>query len=260
MKHPLIGAWTEFEAADAPFVLPGDEALLKDKERPGFVVYRSLAEYASSAAFGSANDRRLHLGLRPIPFAGPVDDARVYLLMLNPGLSPGDYFAEWHHSSYAAAAAQNLKGARPFLFLDPEFAWHPGFAYWHGKLAAVIRALSTSTGLGHAEVLRRVARKICLLQLLPYHSPTFGVSRQVLQRLWSCQLVKDFVAEVLVPRARAGGALIVVARHAAFWNVPSDCKPVVYAGAATRAAHLTPKSDGGARILKVLLAQIEDTV
>lgn len=259
MPHPLTRAWTEFEAADAPFVLPGDEALLKDEIGPGFVVYRSLTEYASSPAFGIAHDRRLHLGLRPIPFAGPVEDARVYLLMLNPGLSPGDYFAEWHHPTYAAAAAQNLKGARPFLFLDPEFAWHPGFAYWHGKLAAVVRALSTETGLGHAEVLRRVARKICLLQLLPYHSPAFGVSRQVLQRLRSSQLAKDFVAELLVPRARGDEALIVVTRHAAFWNVPSDCKPVVYAGPATRAAHLTPKSDGGARILKVLLPEIQYT-
>ncbi len=260
MKHPLIRAWAEFEAADAPFVLPGDEALLKDKDRPGFVVHRSLADYASSPAFGSAHDRRLHVGLQPIPFAGPVEDARVYLLMLNPGLSPGDYFAEWHHPGYAAAAAQNLTGARPFLFLDPEFAWHPGFAYWHGKLAAVVRALSIATGLGHAEVLRRVARKICLLQLLPYHSPTFGVSRRVLQRLRSSQLAKDFVAEVLVPRARAGEALIVVARRAAFWDVPSDCGPVVYEGPATRAAHLTPKSHGGARILEVLMSEIQHAV
>lgn len=72
MPHPLTGTWTEFEAGDVPFVLPGGVALLKDARRPGFVVHRSLAEYASSPVFGNAHDRRLHLGLRPIPFAGKL--------------------------------------------------------------------------------------------------------------------------------------------------------------------------------------------
>jgi len=251
MNHQFLEAWTRCPLSEPPFVLPGDEAITGKK--PGFVVHRSLAEYASSEPFLSERDRMLHLGLKPIPFVGRICDARVYLLMLNPGLSAVDYLAEWHTPSYAVVLADNLKGTRPFIFLDPEFAWHSGFTYWHRKLAAVMRALSSATGLTQSQVLRRLACSICLIQLLPYHSAAFGVSRKLLQSLRSPGLAKRFVAEVIMPRAQAGDALVVVARHATYWEVP-PCRGVVrYEGSEARAAHLTPNSQGGARIIDALM-------
>jgi len=259
MPHPLIDAWRGFTPADAPFVLPADQPLLQALEgRPGIVVHRSLAEYTASAGFGAADDRRLHLGLLPVPYVGVVETASIYLLMLNPGLSAADYFAEWQEASYGQALVENLAGQSPFLCLNPTFAWHPGFAYWHGKLGGVLRRLASATGIPYQTVLDAVAHKLCVLQLLPYHSPSFGVPRQLLERLPSCQLVRSFVSDVVVPRARDGSAVVVVTRQADLWNVPADCSPVVYSGPATRAAHLTPDSQGGQRMLEILLREVDD--
>jgi hypothetical protein len=110
MPHPLIDAWRGFTPADAPFVLPADQPLLQALEgRPGMVVHRSLAEYTASAGFGAADDRRLHLGLLPVPYVGVVETASIYLLMLNPSLAAADYFAEWQEASYAKLGFTELE-------------------------------------------------------------------------------------------------------------------------------------------------------
>jgi hypothetical protein len=259
MPHPLIEAWREFAPADAPFVLPADRPLLQALEaRPGIVVHRSLAEYTASAEFGAENDQRLHLGLLPVPYMGAVETASVYLLMLNPGFAAADYYAEWQEVSYGQALVDNRAGQSSFLCLNPTFAWHPGFTYWHRKLGRVLRRLTSDTGVPYQTVLDTVARRLCVLQLMPYHSPSFGVPRQLLERLPSCRLVRSFVSDVVVPRAREGRAAVVVTRQADLWNVPANCSPVVYSGSAARAAHLTPDSQGGQRMLEILLREIED--
>jgi hypothetical protein len=50
--------------------------------------YRSL-DYCAS------HDRRLHLGLLPQPFFGDLRRASIYVLLLNPGLGPDDYYDEY---------------------------------------------------------------------------------------------------------------------------------------------------------------------
>ncbi len=59
---------------------------------------------------------------------------------MNPGPGPHDYYGEYEVPKYRAALLANLKQGppTPFLFLDPQFAWHGGFDWWQEKLAKVI--------------------------------------------------------------------------------------------------------------------------
>jgi hypothetical protein len=50
----------------------------------------------------------IHTGLLPMPFVGSLSRAKVFLLMLNPGLSPTDYFGEFEQPAYRGALRNNL--------------------------------------------------------------------------------------------------------------------------------------------------------
>ena len=84
------------------------------------------------------NDRgriRFHLGLVPVPYAGNLSSAKLFLLMANPGFQSLDYFAESFVPKFKKRAIQNLRQEGqeekyPMLYLDPEFAWHGGGEYW----------------------------------------------------------------------------------------------------------------------------------
>jgi hypothetical protein len=202
--------------------------------------------------FTAQTDRSLHLGLCPVPFVGSPLKATVFILMLNPGLSPGDYFAE-EEDDFRTALQTNLKGESDFLFLDPRFAWHPGFYYWHGKLASVVRRVATERGISYRAALGRAAAQICVLQLVPYHSNAFGLSDRVVRQMRSPGLAKRFVHDQVLPRALRGEATVIVTRKVQHWGLESDSGAVLYEGNETRAAHLTEDSRGGRRILEFLL-------
>jgi hypothetical protein len=208
--------------------------------------------YVASQTFSAQTNRALHLGLCPVPFVGSPSKATVFILMLNPGLSPGDYFAE-EQSAFRSALRTNLKGESEFLFLDPRFAWHPGFTYWHGKLASVVRKLATERQLSYQVALGRAAANICVLQLVPYHSSSFGLSDRIIRQMRSPGLARCFVHDHVMPRARRGEATIIVTRKVQQWGLEPDSGAVLYEGNETRAAHLTANSRGGSRIVEFLV-------
>ena len=67
---------------------PGDEFL---KHEELCVDFKSFKEYVGSDLFGDPYDKKLHLGLTPVPFIGNLGKASIYLFMLNPGLTSSDY-------------------------------------------------------------------------------------------------------------------------------------------------------------------------
>src|SRR5262249_15624444 len=150
--------------------------------------FRTLADYTASEAFADPDDASLHLGLIPVPSFGPLNSARVFILMLNPGLHPGDYFAEAESQACREALIANLERESAFLWLNPSFAWHPGFQYWHGKFRGIVAELASTWTVPYQEALNRVARRIAVLQLLPYHSPHFRLPDSTLNSLRSVQL------------------------------------------------------------------------
>ncbi len=218
--------------------------------------FHSLGEYVSSPVFGIRDDTSLHVGLLPMPYVGNLQDATVYILMLNPGLAPGDYFAEYEVRQFREAHIRNLRqeftaGDSPFLFLDPRFAWHPGFTYWHSKFASIAQALAARKRITHAEALKHIAGCVASLELIPYHSKNFGAG-PLLKHLPSARMMRNYVHEVLVPRAESNEITVIATRGVRNWGLTPSANILLYEGSETRSAHLTLGSRGGKRIAERL--------
>ena len=134
----LLSEWRKWDPKDFPYVLNMDaDVLASPSWKSSVAKYRSWRKAIRDPDFCKPNDKRLHLGLIPVPFIGDMLNASIYVLMLNPGLGPGDYF-EYKVPRLRRALIDNLRqkrrrGVMPFVFLDPRFAWHGGFGYWDRK-------------------------------------------------------------------------------------------------------------------------------
>jgi len=251
--HPLFSAWKRFsrESDSSPFVLAEDRALLSEFD---WVNCKNANEYIDS--FGEQDRRRLHLELLPLPFVGNLEGASVFILMLNPGLSPGDYLVEKRDEKFREVHHRNLRqengsDAYPFYFLDPQFSWHPGFRYWQKKLDQIATRWMAKYGCSYTDALQALARSISGLELVPYHSNKFG--GRGLPRLHSTEIMVKYVHGVLRAKAEEGKVTIVVARGAKEWGLSErDPNVVVYRGAEVQSSHFTLGSRGGEAIAQQL--------
>ncbi len=256
----LLSTWARWRPRKPPFVLDEDrEILLSDRSARNIVTYSGWREAHARPDFGAPGDRRLHLGLLPIPFVGSLRTADIYVLLLNPGLGSTDYFGEYERPEFRrhrlATLRQRFGRAQPFGELDPRFAWHGGYSWWHQKLSSVIQQLADHRDLSFAEARAHLGRRLAAIELLPYHSTSFRDGGQWLRRLPSVQLARSFVHDTVLPKVKRGEATLIVTRKAALWQLPKHPGVVVYRGAEARAAHLSPKSKGGRAILRRLLSE-----
>ena len=249
--HPFVSAWREYRP-DPPFVLDGDNALLQDEAL--LARYDGWQGYIADPDFGRPASPELHLDLFPMPFVGNLKQATVFLLMLNPGLAPSDYFGEYTIAPYRAALEKNLKQEPDcsFLFLDPRHSWHGGYVYWQAKLGKLVAELARRRSCCYGEARQLVQKRLATIELMPYHSSYLKLPARVTSPLKSISLAKQFVAEHLVPRAREGRCLIVATRAKGQWNLPEHRNIIAYTGTEARSAHLSTKTRGGKAILEFL--------
>lgn len=249
INHDLIKRWRECSLESPPYLFPDDKPEIINSIAK---TYWSFDEYTTSLEFGASSDNNLHIGLLPLPYVGNLAKASVFILMLNPGLSPGDYFAEQHNPEFRQAHIQNLKqrvddDKYPFIFLNPRFAWHPGFGYWQRKFHAIIEAMAKRSGITYQEAMSKLAQSLACLELMPYHSKSFYAGA-LLNNLPSVQAMLTFVHEILLPKAKDSKALIIVTRSVKNWRLPEHKNIISYKGGETRSAHLTLTSRGGKAI------------
>lgn len=244
--NALVDAWkrTDTRIGKEPYLFCKDsEASLEKNSR--VCVYRSFGEYVRSDNFADPNDPDFHIGLLPQPYFGNLKSASIFILMLNPGLSPGDYFAEQHYPSFRKALIRSLrqeneKDEYPFIFLNPSFAWHPGFSYYHKRFAELARLIEKRER-SYSKALSVLAKNVACLQLMPYHSRQFG-SPQLLEELKSTRAMLDFVHGDLKDRAIKGKVTVIVARGNKRWRFGQSKHKnvVVYKPSEARAAWITP--------------------
>lgn len=259
----LIETWSKWQPKGPPHIFHGDEDAIADlknrKSRKGpcerTCEFTSWNEYHRDSEFGAPDDTRLHLGLFPSPFSGNVRTAKVFVLMLNPGCVPTDYFGQYERPGFEKALLRNLsqQNVTGLMGLDPQFAWSAGFQYWNKKLGDLIRALKEHRNSSFAEARAYLASAIASIELMPYHSPKFGIPRRYLNKMKSVQLVRELVQDELLPRAQKGKCLLIVTRKARFWGIrQSPPNVIVYKAGEAQAAYLNRKSRGGKRILEFL--------
>lgn len=256
----LLKAWENWKPESPPYLLDSDLNVLKPHQNSKAIAsYCCWKEAISDPVFFRPSDRRLHLGLLPQPFFGDVRNAAIYILLLNPGLSPTDYYGEYEVPGFRETLLANLKqqhqkGMIPFLFLDPQFSWHAGFHWWHGKLVKVIECLASGWKVSFAAAQRRLGATLASIELLPYHSLAFEDGGNWLRNLSSVVLARDFVKEFVHPRVKSGEAIVIATRKVAYWDLPDHDGVVKYTAAQARAAHLTPDSPGGRPFSRICLS------
>ncbi len=253
----LLDAWADWRPDSPPFVLDGDREVLNSLQSARAVVTHRSWKEAFQAPDFCAPGRKLHLALLPQPFIGDVRKASIYILLLNPALSPSDYYGEYDVPEYREALLANLKqpprsDTTPYLFLDPKFAWHGGFSWWQNKLARVMNVWRPARKVSFAEARSLLASSIASIELFPYHSSSSKMQVAGCGSSSRVRLAREFVADLVLQRVQDGKAIVIVTRKVAQWNLPKHDGVVTYNPAQARGAHLTPESPGGRAILKHL--------
>lgn len=253
IHHGLIEGWRKCDLQSPPYMFPDDKKHLFGFRKTK--TYYSFDEYVSSPEFGMS-DINLHLGLIPMPFAGNLEKATVFVLMLNPGLSAGDYFAEQKEPEFRNAHIRSLRQENenddyPFIFLNPEFAWHPGFGYWQKKFHNIVDEIRRRSGTTYQQAMSKFSKNLACLELIPYHSKSFGTG-SLLNKLPSVKVMRNYVQDVLIPKAKDDKVIIIATRQVKMWQLPEHKNIVAYEGGETRSAHLTLTSKGGKAIAKHL--------
>lgn len=263
MTHELLSCWRAFKPIGLDRVLEVDAdsiACLIDRLRTptGY----GWKDYVADPLTGAGGDTRLHLSLMPIPFLGNLETARVVVLYQNPGLSSTDYFGEFEVQGFSDRLLANLRGELaeteyPFLFLDPSISWHGGFKWWNDKLRGVIHALAQRSNMSYSNARRLLAKHLAAIELVPYHSQSFGLPGQWVKQLRSAKLARDYVHGPLLMRARKGATRIIVTRQVDAWGLKRELPFVeVYDPSHARRGSLSTDSLGG----KVILAALESSL
>lgn len=254
----LLDAWARWRENGPPYVLDGDRELLSTlRSVRATVVHHDWQTAISQPDYCAPGDRRLHLGLLPEPFCGDLRSASIFVLLLNPGLGPTDYFGELQVPSFRAARLLNLRQPNagqhtrdvPFYMLDPAFSWHGGYNWWHRKFSGVISEIAVRRFLTFAAAQQVLARELASIELVPYHSATFADADGWLDGLQSVALARAFVRDVVIPRVARGDAIVIATRQVSQWGLPELPGVIRYTAGQARGAHLTPASPGGRAIL-----------
>ena len=254
----FLKKWKKAELNRPPYIFPKDKEIIKKLEKKGKIItYYTVKDYINSKEFANRKDTTLHIGLKPLPFAGYLRKASIYILTANPGLSPVDYYIEESDQKYVRDIENNIKqfndkSKYPMFLLNPKYSWYAGFEYWEEKLRDIIDLLMINKKMQYKEALRFVSKKIATVELLPYHSRNFGLSENELSKFESVKLVREFAQKELVKLANNGEAIIIVIRKANHWDIKENKNIIVYDKNEARGASLSSESRGGKAILEKL--------
>lgn len=256
--NSLVEFWSDCDLRKGPFIHPLDREVLANHPKLVDRKVRTHKSFVRGADFGKFDDRHFHFSLLPVPYIGNLDKARVVILMLNPGLSLADYFTDddtLHSRDLRRVIRQDFRNIEfPFLSLDPKYCWTGGFVWWEKKLRKVVLQVGEKRRLNYSDALRYVSQRIACIELVPYHSRKFGGQR-LLNKLPSEISARQYVANVLVPKARRGEVKVIAARSARAWDLGASCRHVVaYQGGLTRSAPMGPNTPGGKALLRMLIS------
>lgn len=250
----LILAWRGLQTKKPPFILNGDETILEETLCHPF---RNFNNFIKAPEFGIESAKKLHTGLYPSPYSGNVLKAKIYILTLNPGFNPLDYYAETYDSDTKQRRIQDLKQTGfdanyPWASLNPKFCWSSGYRYWAGRLKDVAMAISKQRKINFSDALKHLSKRIACLEYVPYHSKSYGLSKAIIKKMRSPKLMFNFVQGYVVPKAIQGKAIIIATRHVNVWNLPRHPNIIKYKGSQPRGAYLNLKSPGGKKIARIL--------
>lgn len=257
-RFMLPAFWSGFKD-EAPFVHPQDRPVIAKSPHGGWLATAAAENFDTVVQTDSlgVGDDRFYFSLLPVPYAGDLARADIFILLLNPGGGGVfDFHVEYRCPSWRDRVLGNLSQAVhgmefPNLNLDPEFCWTGGYQWWERKLRAVAMELVPLCG-SYRNALRELSRRVACIELVPYHSSSFG-GHKLLEVLPSTLQARRYVREVLLPRAQRDELSIIVTRQSKIWGLPAQegvPSVVHYTGQQARGVHFGPNTTGGREILR----------
>lgn len=238
--NQLVKFWNLAPLDCAPFVHPHDDMPCDIMA----INVNCFSDYVKQLNEGTLSRTDFHLSLLPSPYLGDLDNAEIILVMLNPGLHPSDYIVEEQCPEFKTKLIDTIRQQNnpSLLCLDPQWAWTAGFSWWHGKLRAIAEIISCEKFKGHyGRALSDLARRIACVELVPYHSISFGGHTN----LASTHAAISYIRQV----AKCGDQKIILTRAARYWGLEANDNVIIYSSGQARGASLSPKSQGGRTIL-----------
>lgn len=149
--------------------------------------------------------------LIPVPYVGDIRNAKIIIAMINPGLQTGEN-CEYEFESKPVmqkALRENLYQSMdsndyPFMYLNPELEFHPGYKYWISRFKKSIEIYAQKYSCDFKNAQKVFAKNIAILELVPYHSEVYrGAVHSVLpsshKAIQAFQLLSK-IRLVVIPR------------------------------------------------------------
>jgi hypothetical protein len=250
MTYGLIDAWAAQKFRKPPYKFTADD----DRYLEGKTINLSQQDLLNHPDYANIDPDLLHLGLLPVPFAGDLLKADIFIALINPGFGLGiDHYVETI-PEFCDLLRRNLKQdlsseAYPFFSLDPKWHWTGGGNWWHRLLGGIIRALAERKHLTYVDATKLVSKRIASLELVPYHSGNSYHIGSLARKLESTRLMKAYVRDVIIPRAENNTALLVIASGRGLWGIASSHSNVVYPPEKSRRAIFSVTKGAGKMIL-----------
>ena len=168
------------------------------------------------------NKNKILNNLFVVPFFGDVENAKIYILMGNPGFHTGDYIDELEDKNYIELIKKNLKlELKTFKSLHSKAVNTGGYRYWSNKgrvpkISKFLTSLNSQSSLKNYEF---VKNSICVVESIAYHS--CNKPNDELYNLPSSKLTKRLVNEYIQHRVNENKAMCFVWRSVNFWNMNS---------------------------------------
>ncbi|HAU29438.1 MAG TPA: hypothetical protein DCW68_04920 [Rhodospirillaceae bacterium] len=177
-------------------------------------VYDGFSDYRNKNPFPEQTNTIIQPSLLPVPYIGNLANAKIFILMGNPGFSAHDMLEREPAPLFEAFRQDVIKNLHqeftpkddfPFFYLNPTHSWHNGFIYWESRFREIAKQLQKDGGLTSCrDALSFMAKHIAVLQLVPYHSAKFPnraaklPSAQAMQKWADMRLSEDTTPAIIV--------------------------------------------------------------
>jgi hypothetical protein len=268
MPEAIVQFWSKLPITQRECYVHRDDIEWFAKHQPSALTQLPISfnEYIGGNRFGK-NDKQPHLSLLPAPFIGNLQSAKIFILLMNPGLSTTDYYAEevqeFRNAQISNLHQTNANDEFPFFLLNPEFAWSGGFIWWEALLRPILLKLVESKQVDtYYEALAFLAKKLAVIELIPYHSvdgKAFNGRGNPWRNLASAKEALKFVQRLCNSSTHP---LILVLRSHKRWHLETHKKCSCFRCPAIRRPTLNPDieemaGNAGRAILEALAINLQ---
>ena len=241
----LTKFWRRCQLEKPPYVHPCDEQTIRSVQSCS----GGYDKYVEAFEKSKLSKTAFHLGLLPQPYHGDLENAQVIILWRNPGFHPSDYVAEEKYPEFRQLIKDTIRQrVRSHMFLNPKWIWTGGFDWWESKLRKVAQQLVAHNKFEDCpSALADLAANVASVELIPYHSVSFGKSRKYrnLTQMPSANAAREFAKEASKDRK------VIVPRAVKDWDIGSGKNIISYDPNQALSAPLGPTSLGGQAILEL---------